>query len=79
MGDGRGGLALGGLVDLVSIGTGSLAVGFANYLVVWGTVHQLGYAWLDGRLRGDLAPARLAAVGLAGTWPSCGSAPTPCR
>ena len=62
-----GGLALGGLVDLVSIGTGSLAVGFANYLVVWATVHQLGYAWLDGRLGGTGRRLGLAAVGLAGT------------
>ena len=47
-----GGLALGCVVDLVSIGTDTLAIGFANYLVVWATVHQLGYAWLDGRLAG---------------------------
>ena len=47
-----GGLVLGALVDLVSIGTDTLAVGFANYLVVWASVHQVGYAWLDGRLAG---------------------------
>lgn len=62
-----GGLALGSLVDLVSIGTGSLAVGFANYVVVWGTVHQLGYAWLDGRLGGTGRRLGLAAIGLVGT------------
>jgi fucose 4-O-acetylase-like acetyltransferase len=61
-----GGLAAGGLVDLVSLGTGSLAVGFANYVVVWCTVHQLGYAWLDGRLGGTARRVALAAVGLAG-------------
>jgi fucose 4-O-acetylase-like acetyltransferase len=25
-------------------------VGFANYLLVWGAIHQLGYFWHDGRL-----------------------------
>ena len=62
-----GGLALGGVVDLVSLSTDTLAVGFANYLVVWATVHQLGYAWLDGRLAGTGRRLGLAAVGLAGT------------
>jgi hypothetical protein len=62
-----GGLLLGCAVDLVSIGTGSLAVGFANYVVVWATVHQLGYAWLDGRLGGTVRRLGLAAVGLVGT------------
>jgi hypothetical protein len=59
------GLALGGAVDALSIGTGNLAVGFANYLVVWATVHQLGYAWLDGRL-GATRGRAMAAVGLLG-------------
>ena len=62
-----GGLALGGVVDLVSIGTDTIAVGFANYLVVWASVHQLGYAWLDGRLAGTRRRLGLAAVGLGGT------------
>jgi hypothetical protein len=62
-----GGLALGGVVDLVSLSTDTLAVGFANYLVVWATVHQLGYAWLDGRLAGTGRRLGLAVVGLAGT------------
>ena len=61
-----GGLALGCLVDLVSLGTDTLTVGFANYLVVWATVHQLGYAWLDGRLAGTGRRLALAAVGLVG-------------
>ena len=68
------------LVDLVSIGTDSLAVGFANYLVVWATVHQLGYAWLDGRLAGTRRRLVLAAVGRGRhSWRSCGPAPTRCR
>ena len=62
-----GGLVVGSLVDLVSIGTGSEAVGFANYVVVWCTVAQLGYAWLDGRLGGTPRRLGLAALGLVGT------------
>ncbi len=60
------GLLLGGLVDLVSLTTGPWWVGFANYVVVWSTVHQLGYAWLDGRLEGTTRRLAMAAVGGAG-------------
>jgi hypothetical protein len=35
-------------------------LGFLNYVFVWGTVHQLGYAWLDGRLDG--IPRRLGSM-----------------
>ena len=59
-------MLLGGVVDLVSLGTDRLWVGFANYLVVWATVHQLGYAWLDGRLAGTGRRLLLAGVGLVG-------------
>ncbi len=62
-----GGLVVAAVVDLVSLWTGSLAVGFANYLFVWASVHQLGYAWLDGRLGGTGRRLGLAAVGLVGT------------
>ena len=61
-----GGLAVGGLVDLLSIGAGVPAIGFANYVVVWASVHQLGYAWLDGRLRGTGRRLLLALVGAVG-------------
>jgi acyltransferase-like protein len=61
-----GGLALGGLVDLVSLTTGPWWVGFANYVVVWCSVHQLGYAWLDGRLDGTGRRLAMAAVGGVG-------------
>ena len=54
-----------GVVDLVSLTTGSLAVGFLNYLVVWASVHQLGYAWVDGALGGRRRTG-LALLGLAG-------------
>lgn len=60
------GLVLGGAIDAVSITQHSVAVGFANYLVVWATVHQLGYAWLDGRLAGRGRRVALAAFGLVG-------------
>ena len=60
------GVTLGCLVDLVSLGTGTLLVGFVNYLVVWATVSQLGYAWLDGRLDGTARRLLLAAVGAVG-------------
>ena len=61
-----GGLVAGGLVDLVSLTVGPWWVGFANYVVVWGAVHQLGYAWLDGRLGGTRRRLGLATVGGAG-------------
>ncbi|MEO5609233.1 MAG: acyltransferase [Ornithinibacter sp.] len=61
-----GGLALGALIDLLSIGAGVPAIGFANYVVVWASVHQLGYAWLDGRLRGTWQRLLLALVGAVG-------------
>ncbi|HYN67259.1 MAG TPA: acyltransferase family protein [Ornithinibacter sp.] len=61
-----GGVLLGGLVDLVSLSTDTLWVGFANYLVVWATVHQLGYAWLDERLAGTGRRLLLAVVGAVG-------------
>lgn len=60
------GVLVAGLVDLVSLRTGSLAVGFVNYVVVWATVHQLGFAWVDGRLSGTRARVSLGAVGLVG-------------
>ena len=61
-----GGVVVGGLVDLVSIGTDRFWVGFANYVVVWATVHQLGYAWLDGRLAGTRRRVALAGIGAVG-------------
>ncbi|CAN7296765.1 acyltransferase family protein [Knoellia sp. LjRoot47] len=62
-----GGLVVAGLVDLVSIRADLLLVGFVNYLVVWATVSQLGYAWLDGRLAGTGRRLLLAAAGAVGT------------
>ncbi|HEX2154282.1 MAG TPA: acyltransferase [Acidimicrobiia bacterium] len=61
------GLALAALADVASIGFGIVPIGFLNYVFVWGTVHQLGYAWLDGRLGGSPHRLALSAVGLLAT------------
>lgn len=63
-----GGLALGGLVDYVSVSRDLLAVGFLNYVIVWSTVHMLGYAWLDGRLASAGRRLALVAVGFGVLW-----------
>jgi hypothetical protein len=43
-------------------------VGYANYLLVWGGAHQLGYLWADGRLpRSAGRQWALAALALATT------------
>ncbi len=61
------GLALAGLCDLLSIAGGLIPVGFLNYVFVWGTVHQLGYAWLDGKLDGMPKRIGLMLVGFLTT------------
>lgn len=45
------GLLLAGIVDIASLAADSRLVGVLNVLLVWGTMHQVGYAWLDGALR----------------------------
>jgi hypothetical protein len=53
------------------------AFGWTNYLVLWAAVHQLGYAWKDGRLASARLQALCAAGGFAllvwmvrvGPWP----------
>ena len=64
------GIVLAAVVDAVSIAVHNIYLGYPNYLIVWATVHTLGYAWLDGRLTGVgrrtlLAVAGLAALGAA--------------
>jgi len=61
------GTALAALADWLSIGVGVVWVGFLNYVLVWGVVHQLGYAWVDGRLTGTARRALLALVGFGVT------------
>ena len=53
-------------VDVVSLHTDSLLVGGLNMLLVWGTLHQLGYAWRDGTFRRRAWAALLGVGGLLG-------------
>jgi hypothetical protein len=62
------GTALTGLADILSISGGIVWVGFLNYLLVWGTVHQMGYAWVDGKLEGMGRRVGLVLLGLAITY-----------
>ncbi|HHU09070.1 MAG TPA: acyltransferase [Intrasporangiaceae bacterium] len=72
-----GGLAVSLAIDAASISTGEVLIGFVNYLVAWATVHQLGYAWLDGALASRLRRIGLAAVGFAGLLLAVGVGPYP--
>ena len=38
------------LVDLGIHGLNLRVLGYANYLLVWGAIHQWGFSWRDGRL-----------------------------
>jgi hypothetical protein len=71
------GAALSGLCDWLSISVGLVPVGFLNYIFVWGTVHQIGYAWLDGTLGGAWKRALMAMAGLAGVLLLVGLGPYP--
>ena len=61
-----GGIALAGIVDAISIAADQPLLGYPNYLLVWAAFHQVGYAWLDGRLSGIGRRMLLAAIGLVG-------------
>lgn len=39
------------VVELVLVVTGEAAVGYANYVLVWGTAQQLGFSYADGTLQ----------------------------
>ena len=60
------GLVGAGVVDWLSIAAGQPLVGFLNYALVWGSVHQVGYAWVDGALTGAVRRVLLGLVGLLG-------------
>jgi surface polysaccharide O-acyltransferase-like enzyme len=62
-----GGVGLAAISDLLAIGLGWVPVGFLNYVFVWGTVHQLGYAWVDGEISGAPKRVALAVLGFAVT------------
>ena len=68
---------LAGLVDGAYFGLDWTAAGWVNYLFVWVGVHQLGYAWLDGRFASRLRSSLWCIIGLGvlvgltevGPWP----------
>jgi hypothetical protein len=43
-------LAAAAAVDVTVFAAGIKPVGYANFAIVWLAIHQLGYAWYDGRL-----------------------------
>jgi peptidoglycan/LPS O-acetylase OafA/YrhL len=60
--------SVGALVDFIFFAADIQWVGITNYFWVWLSVHQLGYAWRDGRLG---TPPRLllySAIGLGVLW-----------
>jgi hypothetical protein len=71
------GVAVAGLCDFLSIAADVIPMGFLNYVFVWGTVHQIGFAWLDGTLDGLGKRSLLAAAGLLGTLLLVGLGPYP--
>ena len=51
-------------VDIAVVGSHVPVIGFANYLLVWGSMHQWGFAWQDRSLtRPRWRPYALAAAG----------------
>jgi len=52
------------LVDLLFFTADLRALGWVNYLFVWSAVHQLGYAWGDGRFRSGKEGLAYFAAGL---------------
>jgi len=59
-------LALGAAaIDTIAFTAGLDWLRWTNYLFVWLSVHQLGYLWLDGRVKGPARALSMAAAGLA--------------
>ena len=48
--------------DIVFFNTAYKWFGWFNYFFIWGAVHQLGYAWQQGRLGGALSSLCLALI-----------------
>ncbi|MFT5199925.1 MAG: hypothetical protein ACI87O_002599 [Planctomycetota bacterium] len=53
------------LVDVAFFNWGLGSGAWINYIFVWSAVHQLGYAWCDGKLEASARPLALAAMGAA--------------
>lgn len=69
--------AAAGIVDLLTLSGVADLLKWTNYLFVWGTVHQLGYAWAEGRLGGIRRSVTMAGLGLAATWVLVATGPYP--
>ena len=57
--------ALAGLTDYVFFTTDMQSIGISNYFWVWLAVHQVGFAWRDGRLGSPAMLLALSAISLA--------------
>ncbi len=68
MGSFFGFLVLGSLVDLAFFQDWIQNAAWINYIFVWSAVHQLGYAWCDGKLEGSARPLLLATCGAIGLY-----------
>ncbi|MDF1838364.1 MAG: acyltransferase [Planctomycetota bacterium] len=55
--------AIAALVDVAFFQWGLGNGAWVNYIFVWSAVHQLGYAWCDGKLEGSGRPLGLAILG----------------
>lgn len=53
------------LVDVLTLFYSIPYINFLNFLFVWVAIHQLGYAWRDGRFEGVATPLMWFAAGLA--------------
>lgn len=71
------GLALAAVVDAISIGFSSPLAGYPNYILVWASFHQFGYAWLDGKLAGSARRLGMIVVGAVGLALLVGLGPYP--
>jgi fucose 4-O-acetylase-like acetyltransferase len=52
-------------VDIAALRFGMPYINFANFLFVWLAIHQLGFAWSDGRFAGWTRPLALGLAALA--------------
>lgn len=71
------GLTVAAGVDALSLALDSPLLGYPNYLLVWASFHQVGYAWLDGRLDGIGRRLLLLGIGVAGLALTVGLGPYP--